>query len=283
MAFNEIKYRARLIKDLGRVPPVWATEGKLSQVVLNLLINAAHAIDEGNVEANRITVRSWSAGADAFVEVKDTGKGIPAEDRWRIFEPFFTTKPVGMGSGLGLSICRSIVTDFGGDIRVESEVGTGTRFVIRLPIHAEAPSRVRETGEAPAVAARRGRILLVDDEEVILKATKRLLGGMHDVVTLNSAEAARAILEHDHAFDVILCDLMMPEMTGMDLHQWLAERHPALAEQMVFVTGGAFTPRAAQYLAALPNLKLEKPIEGAALKALVASLVLAAPTKRDPS
>jgi CheY-like chemotaxis protein len=135
------------------------------------------------------------------------------------------------------------------------------------------------TGETPALVATSGRILVIDDEDLILKTTKRLLGHDHEVVTLSSGEAARAILEHDHAFDVILCDLMMPEVTGMDLHQWLAARQPALAERVVFVTGGAFTPKATAYLAGIANLKLEKPVEGAALKRLVAELVLASRTR----
>jgi two-component system cell cycle sensor histidine kinase/response regulator CckA len=279
MAFNEIKYRARLVKDLGRVPPVWASEGKLSQVVLNLLINASHAIDEGKVDSNRISIRSWAEGDDAFMEIEDTGKGIPPENLSRIFEPFFTTKPTGMGSGLGLAICRNIVAAFGGDIRVQSQLGKGTRFVIRLPIHAAPREGVPTRGTTQRSAqAGRGRILVVDDEELILRTMKRLLGRDHEVVTAASGEAGRAILERDQSFDVILCDLMMPEMTGMDLHSWLAQRHPALSERMVFVTGGAFTPRASEYLTRVRNLKLEKPIEPRVLEQLVARLIAGADT-----
>jgi PAS domain S-box-containing protein len=282
MAFNEIKYRARLVKDLGTVPPIWASEGKLSQVFLNLLINASHAIDEGQVDQNRITIRTWTEGGDAFAELKDTGKGIPRENLARIFEPFFTTKPMGMGSGLGLAICRNIVADLGGDIQGESEPGKGTRFIVRLPIGAGThhPDRDAAAEDAPERSATRGRILLVDDEELILRSTKRLLDRKHEVVTASSGQAARAILEHDQSFDVILCDLMMPEMTGMDLHEWLAKENPALAEQMVFVTGGAFTPRASECLARVPNLKVEKPIEPAALKRLVSRMVARARAKR---
>ena len=281
MAFNEIKYRARLVKDLGQVPSVWGSEGKLSQVFLNLLINAAHAIDEGRVESNRITIRSWAAGSDAYVEVEDTGKGIPPKNLSHIFEPFFTTKPMGMGSGLGLAICRSIIADFGGDIRVESQVARGTRFVIRLPLPANAPEavRTRPLTEAVQVSPLRGRILVVDDEEMILRTMARLLGQEHEVVTATSGEGGRAILERDQAFDVILCDLMMPEMTGMELHQWLSRHHPVLAEQLVFITGGAFTPLASEYLVGVRNRKLEKPIEAAALKRLVGAIIVSARNK----
>jgi len=104
-----------VVKDFGQVPPVLATEGKLSQVFLNLIINAAHAIGDGNAEENCITIRTWAEGDDVFAEVSDTGRGIPPENLERIFEPFFTTRKFGKGSGLGLSISRSIVSEFGGD------------------------------------------------------------------------------------------------------------------------------------------------------------------------
>jgi CheY-like chemotaxis protein len=117
---------------------------------------------------------------------------------------------------------------------------------------------------------------VVDDEPAILDIIARLLGREHEVVTAASGQAARVVLEKDASFDVILCDLMMPEMTGMDLHAWLAKHNPALAAQMVFVTGGVFTPRATEYLASVGSLKIEKPFDAASLKKLVAKLVQAA-------
>jgi PAS domain S-box-containing protein len=278
MVSNEIKYRARLVIDLREVPWIWASEGKLTQVLLNLLINAAQAIDEGDVDRNRITVRNWTEGNDVFVEVADTGTGIPRENLSLIFEPFFTTKAVGKGSGLGLAICRNLVTELGGDIRVESQVGKGTRFVIRLPVKsAELDERPRvAVPEAAQVPSIRGRILVVDDEPAIRAMMKRLIGREHEVVTAASGTQGQAILEQDPSFDVILCDLMMPEMTGMDLHEWLVRRNPALAAQMAFITGGAFTPRASEYLAGVGNLRIEKPFDAANLRKLVSKLILAA-------
>jgi two-component system, cell cycle sensor histidine kinase and response regulator CckA len=278
MAHNEIKYRARLVKDLGPVPAVWASEGKVAQVFLNLLVNAAQAIDEGNAEHHRITVRTWSDGHEVLAEVSDTGKGIPPENVERVFEPFFSTKMVSAGSGLGLAICRNIVTGFGGDIRVESQVGQGTRFVVRLPVPLAAPQAPPDQAApaTPATPTVRGRLLVVDDEAAIRRTMQRLLGRAHEVVTAASGEEARAILERDHAFDLVLCDLMMPEMSGMDLHAWLAQHDPALAARVVFVTGGAFTPRASEYVARVGNLRIEKPFDAANLARLVAELVVAA-------
>jgi len=273
MAQNEIKFRAKLVKDLGRVPAVLASEGKLSQVFLNLLVNAAHAIDEDDVENNFVKLRTWTEASDVFAEVSDTGRGIPPENLERVFEPFFTTQ--GVGSGLGLAICRSLVNEFGGDIRVESEVGKGTRFVIRLPVMAEAPEQRRDRAvpETPRRPAVRGRILVVDDEEGICRAMQRLLGREHEVVTAASGAEGRALLEQDQAFDLILCDLMMPEMSGMALHAWLAARDPTRAQQMVFLTGGAFTPKAADYLASVANRRIEKPFDPVDLERLVSELI----------
>ncbi len=274
MAHNEVKYRATLLKDFGQVPPVLATVGKLAQVFLNLIINAGHAIGEGDVARNRITLRSWATADSVFAEVSDTGCGIPPEDLERVFEPFFTTKKLGLGSGLGLSITRNILTEFGGDIRVESQVGGGTRMIVRLPVSARRPAESVEP-TVPTATARvvPGRVLVVDDEAAIRKILTRALSPPHAVVLAASGREAKTILEQDPAFDVILSDLMMPEMTGMELHAWLVTQNPALARRCVFISGGAFTPSATDYLASVPNLRIDKPFDRTALRAVVEALV----------
>ena len=277
MAHTDIKLLAQLTIDLGEIPPVQATIGKLSQVFLNLLINATHAFDASKVEHNRLTVRTWCEGNDVLAEVRDTGQGMSKEQLSRIFEPFYTTKGVGMGSGLGLSICRNILTEFGGDIRAESEPGRGSRFIIRLPADLGEEKQPAETAVAePARATLRGRLLVVDDEPAIRTLMVRLLGQQHDIVTAESGKEAQLLLEHDSAFDVILCDLMMPGMTGMDLHEWLVAENAKLAGRMVFITGGAFTPKATDYLASADILTLEKPYEPVMLRQVVTERVLAA-------
>jgi signal transduction histidine kinase len=132
LAYNEIKYRARLTRDLQETPNVFANEGRLAQVFLNLLINATHAIDKGNPEGNEILVRVWHEGDEVFAEVKDTGKGIDPANLPHVFAPFFTTKERGVGTGLGLYISKNIVLSLGGKLEVQSTVGQGTRFVLRL-------------------------------------------------------------------------------------------------------------------------------------------------------
>jgi len=134
LAFNVIKYRARLVKEYGQTPPVLATKASLGQVFLNLLVNAAQSIPEGSVDENeiRVSTRTDELGR-AIVEVRDSGSGISPEVVPRIFDPFFTTQPAGAGTGLGLSICKNIVAALGGEIRVESRVPGGSLFRVALP------------------------------------------------------------------------------------------------------------------------------------------------------
>jgi len=279
IASNEIKYRARLVKDLSPVPTVVASEGRLSQVFLNLLVNAAHAIAEGDVENNEIRVRTWREGDEVCVEVRDTGKGIPPENLEDIFEPFFTTKEVGVGSGLGLAISKSIIAGYGGRLEVKSELGKGTSFSIHLPIkEGEVASEEGPTGEAREEHHVRGRILVVDDEPAIRSAIKRMLEG-HEVVEAGCGDEGRVVLKKDQSFDLILCDMMMPGVSGMDLHEWLSDTHPQLATRVVFITGGAFTPRAREYLTRVGNLRVEKPFDAVNFKKIVSELILAARSK----
>lgn len=262
MADHEIKYRARLVRELGEVPRVLGHDGRLSQVFLNLVLNAARAIEEGNVEENHITVRSWTEDDRVFVSVEDTGAGIAAQDLHRLFEPFFTTRSPGQGAGLGLSVCHAVVSDHGGSIDVESELGQGSRFVVWLPAADAELSEGRAKSAVPpppAEESRRRRLLLVDDEAMVLRVLDQLLGRRYEVFTAEGLEAAIAVLEAEKDLDLVLCDMMMLDGTGMDLYAWLQEQRPELAEAMVFMTGGTFTPRAREFLATFEQRSLKKP------------------------
>ncbi len=275
MAFNEIKYRARFVKDFGPVPEVLATDGKLAQVFLNLLINAAHSIDEGRVEENEIRARTFANGDSVCAEVIDTGRGIAAEHRGKVFQPFFTTKDVGVGTGLGLSICKKIIGDFKGELSFTSEVGKGTRFLVRLPRIPEGWKKEegKKRESTPAKTPDRGRILVIDDEEGIREIFMRLLKGEYEVVTAESGAVGLAILEKDRGFDGIFCDLMMPKMSGMELHAQLSQLDSNLAERIVFMSGGAFTPKASSYVEEVGNRCVEKPFEAEVLEKMAAEMV----------
>jgi signal transduction histidine kinase len=268
MAWTEIRHRARLVKDFGATPKVLGNEARIGQVVLNLVLNAAHAIEEGDAANNEIRVVTRTRDGQAIIEVRDTGSGMPPEVKTRIFEPFFTTKGVGQGTGLGLSIVHGIVTAMAGSLEVDSELGKGSVFRVVLPPAMVRELAVPETTPTPTDYGIRPRVLVVDDEPLYLQSLRRLLGKTCDVSTAASARAAREALSKGE-FDLVLCDLMMPEETGMDLYAQLARTRPAIAEAMVFMTGGTFTSRAREFLEHVPNLRFEKPFDAAQLRAVI--------------
>jgi CheY-like chemotaxis protein len=270
MADNVIRHRARLLMDFEPVGAVEASESRLCQVFLNLLLNAAQAIPEGvSVGEHEIRVRIRALGAEKVsVEVSDTGVGMPADVLARAFDPFFTTKPVGEGTGLGLSICHGIIESMGGTIVAESELGRGSTFRVVL----RAAQREAEPLRQPTVAqpTPRARILVVDDEPNVTTALQRSLATEHDVATANSAQAALKLMVGEGSrFDLVLCDVMMPGMTGMDLYAELGRQAPEMLGRLVFMTGGAFTPRAVAFLRDVPNPTLSKPLDLGQLRALV--------------
>lgn len=274
MAWNELRHRARLVKRYMKVPLVEANESRLGQVFLNLIINAVHAIPMGNYEGNQITISTYlDASGRVVVSVADTGSGIPPAVRPRLFTPFFTTKPVGVGTGLGLAISHRIISQLGGELTFESEVDKGTEFRVVLPVAINpAPRRgsARLTLQPPV---RRGKVLVIDDEEPLAMAIKRYLSTDHEVTAVYSASAALDLLESGARYDVVLCDLMMPQITGMELHGLVQRLDKDQAEKMVFITGGAFTASARDFLATTTNRRLEKPFDLKELKKLVNDLI----------
>jgi two-component system, cell cycle sensor histidine kinase and response regulator CckA len=271
MLRNEIKYRARIERDLRSTQAVRANHARLGQVFLNIILNAAQALDETAAKRNVVRVRSFDEGEFVVIEVEDNGPGIPSEVVPRIFDSFFTTKPRGIGTGLGLPISLGIIRTLGGQLTVDSRPGEGATFRVRLPAVAAVPSTVTPPSDetpAPREYVRR-RVLAVDDEPLLLKAYRRMLSDIHVVETaLGGVEAMRA-LERDATYDVILCDLQMPEVSGMGLHEQVRARWPALAERFVFVTGGAFSPDAKRFLEESTCAVIQKPFRVEDLLALV--------------
>jgi PAS domain S-box-containing protein len=259
MAAAELRHRAHMIRDYEGVPPVEASESRLAQVFLNLLVNAAQALPVGAAEQNEIHVAiAKDSDARVRVEVRDSGKGMSPSVRARIFDPFYTTKPVGEGTGLGLSICQSIITGLGGTISADSQPGAGSVFTVTLPsAQVQTPAEPQRGGSARA-AVRRARVLVIDDNTMYAKTLPRLLEG-HDVTLAASGMDALDRLRSGESFDLILCDLMMPVMTGMDVHAAISRERPELLASIVFVTGGAFTAGARAFLDAVPNVCVEKP------------------------
>lgn len=261
MARHEIEPRAEIEIRYGETPLVKANEGRLGQVFLNILINAAQAIPEGKAADNKITITTKKdSSGNACIEVQDTGAGIPDHIKDRIFDPFFTTKPIGTGTGLGLSICHGIITAAGGKIKVESRKGKGTLIRITLPASSlSAEPTKSEIAVAPSISERL-KVVLIDDEEIFAATIASALKKHHEVeVFTDSAEALKHIMS-DAKFNVILCDLMMPNFTGMDIYeQLLNAKDPDLHKRIIYMTGGAFTPRSTKFLQNNEIKRIEKP------------------------
>jgi PAS domain S-box-containing protein len=270
MAWNEIRRRARLVKNYQHVPLVWANESRLGQVFLNLLMNAAQAIPEGNALGHvvRVTISHDEARGRVVVAIGDTGAGIPAELRARLFTPFFTTKPPGVGTGLGLSICKRIVDSLGGEITVESEVGNGTVFSVHLPLAPAGLTNIVSSPPPPLWPHRRAHVLIVDDDRLLGQGLVRALA-RHDVRAVGSAREALSLLTDGARFDVILCELVMPDMTGIEFFGELEARFPAHARRTVFTTAGVRDARSAEFLSAMPGRCLQKPVSLRTLLAVI--------------
>ena len=280
IANGEIRQRAQLVKVYGDVPRVDANEARLGQVFLNLIINAAQAIPPGNPDANVITL---TVGTDPegriLVEVRDTGAGIPPAIRSRIFDAFFTSKPPGEGTGLGLAISRQLLAQMGGEIDVESAVGVGTVFRVHL-LPADRGGVMTTPSEIPSLveaAPRRGRVMLIDDEQMIVSFLERVVELEHDIESYTEPRRALQRLLAGERYDVILCDLMMPEVTGPDIFNALARAAPEQAGRVIFITGGAFTPRVRAFLEETRAPLLEKPFDIRVLLKMLRDRVDAAP------
>jgi PAS domain S-box-containing protein len=274
MANNQIRHRARVVEDYeSDLPPVEGDPSKLGQVVINLLLNAAQAIVDGDLEQNEIRICASTTvdSKHVKIDISDTGIGIPTAIIGRIFDPFFTTKEPGTGTGLGLAISHQIVRSMGGDITVESKAGAGSTFTLILPIaNGETREQVRERKSVPRFTQ---RVLIVDDEAAVGRSLQMLLAPETDVVAVLSADDALAQLDDGDAFDAILCDLMMPHNSGMQFYEAITVSRPEYLSRIIFMTGGAFTPQARAFLAKLDRPHLEKPFSEQELRDAIASAI----------
>ncbi|MEQ8279914.1 MAG: ATP-binding protein [Deltaproteobacteria bacterium] len=265
---NELRHCARYrIIDDGTRPTVYADDSQLVQVLTNLMLNAAHAIGQGSASQNEVVVSLATASDETvFVEVRDTGPGMPEEVRAHIFDPFFTTKPKSHGTGLGLSICLGIITAHGGEISVESEVGAGTRIRVTLPRHytTDAPTTVTTRDPADRAEESRRSVLCVDDDGPVLRAIGRLIKA-HDVELIDDPLAALERLRDGATFDVLMFDLMMPTMTGAELYAEVASLRPELVERILILTGGSFHASTAAFEEQMADRLIQKPVTRQAL------------------
>jgi signal transduction histidine kinase/CheY-like chemotaxis protein len=279
LAWNELRHRVRVVKDFSSVPEVLGDEGRLAQVFLNLILNACQAIPDGRQGVLRIS--TGSEGRRVSVCIEDDGVGIDPEDLPYVFEPFFTPQSGWGGgpkqraqprarqrpeqyrdtaAGLGLAICRNVVTALGGTITVTSVPEAGSRFTVTL----QAAEALDASAEGNRARSRervntRARILIIDDEPLLGQTLRFAFQDRHDVEVASSGREALERLGTDADFDLVLCDLMMPDVSGEHVYRSVSEKTPGLLPRFVFMTGGAFTERAQEFLAQFAGRQLEKP------------------------
>jgi PAS domain S-box-containing protein len=259
MVSSQIRHRARLERHYFEVPEILCIPNNITQVIVNLLVNAVHAIEPGDPDNNMILVRTRCQSEQIVIEVQDSGCGIPQENLDRIMEPFFTTKQRGKGTGLGLAISASIVQQHCGTLEYESEVGKGTSAKLMLPVRGVLKPSTRMGEKAASSTSNKLRILLVDDEESLLRALRRSLGRKHEVLTATSAQQAIDLLGDEGAVDLVISDLMMPDMNGLQLYETVIAKHPHLKGRIVFMSGGIFVEQIDSYIAEHALKVISKP------------------------
>jgi signal transduction histidine kinase/CheY-like chemotaxis protein len=227
-------------RDLGFVVPARGNRQRLGQVLLNLVLNAAHAIEDECNAHGTIFVRSWSDTRYTWLEVRDDGPGVADEHRDRIFEPFFTTRAA--GSGLGLAVCRAMIRELGGELTLEPVYSHGACFRIRLPIWLSngnaSPNALSDITRNTSLTPKKRRVLLVDDDPPVRRALRRMLATHHQVEEAASIQEA---LEKSQAieFDVLVTDLVMSHGGGPALIEHLKEQGSHLANHVVVISGMA--------------------------------------------
>jgi signal transduction histidine kinase len=269
MARPQIRHRANVVEDIAQLSPVLANEGRLGQLFLNLLVNAAQAIPEGDYDRHEIRVVGRMRG-DMYAEItiSDTGCGISPENLARIFDPFFTTKPAGVGTGLGLPICKRIVSEIGGDLTVSSQPGRGSSFTARFPTTMLRQNVLKVVPPKIAAALSRARVLVVDDERMIVTLVQNILGTDHEVVGTTSPEEALGLIAREQ-FDVIFCDVMMQNTNGLEFFRAAQRVVPDIGPNFVFMTGAASSESLREALAEAGNPIVDKPFEARQLRDVV--------------
>jgi signal transduction histidine kinase/ActR/RegA family two-component response regulator len=265
IAGHVMRGRAAVDLDIDPVPAVIGDEPRLTQVFVNLLMNAAQCFAGDDPARNRVTIRARVDAASVRVEISDNGPGIAPEVLPRIFDPFFTTRPVGQGLGLGLSISYNVVADLGGRLTCHSHPGAGATFTITLPVADPAP--VRATGHIK-------RILLVDDDPAVLASLEFMLEADYQVVAVgNPTEALR--LTARTSFDVVIADLDMPHLTGLDLLDAICRHNTSLIGRAVLMSGSAaLLDAASEGLSARARrpILLEKPLDAGVVREVIEQL-----------
>ena len=253
---SELRGRAKIAAHIPDLPRVGVNEGELCQVITNLLLNAAHAVDPAK-PTNRISIsaRLSEDGTRVQVVVEDDGCGIDPANVGRVFDPFFTTKAPGRGTGLGLFVSKRIVEAAGGALQIESRPNVGTTVLVTLPV---VPGQVTAPSSKPPAGTRRCTVRGIDDEPAFLRSLQLVLEDTHDVVVSSrSREALELVRADPERFEAILCDLSMPEIDGVAFYHHMEAL--GLARRFVLMTAGAFTSHGEEFIRQAKCRRIGKP------------------------
>lgn len=271
---HEVHHRGRLTTRFENVPPVMANESKVEQICLGLLLFAAQMLPDDAVKRHEVRL---SLAADerqfAVLEIVCEGCNVAEIDIERLFDPF-ASRDDGKMLGFGLSVCSGLVEQLGGQIEAEALPGTGLLLrtaIPCVPLHrlTEPTTASTPPSSMPPALQGKARVLVVDDDPGVGRALRLMLEDEHEVKSLVRPREALQELLSDSSYDLIFCDLMMPELSGMDIYQVLRFNRPGYESRIVFMTGGAFTPSARRFLEQVPNQRIEKPFNLRSLRRLV--------------
>ena|GEM_PF-799311 len=280
---KQITSVAALERDYGAdVPALLLPRSRLTQVLTNLLINAAHAIEEVRRPMHRVRISIRYDNEAIALSISDTGPGIAPDIVERIFDPFFTTKRGDRdtgGTGLGLSISRSILHDIGGDLIVESVHGAGATFIAVIPTEGRRVIQHARFQAAIGSSPPNGRssVLVVEDEEALLRSFATALRQRFHVLLAADGQEAIDLLESGSTPDAILCDINMPVINGFELYGWLLDNRPDLARHVVFITANAADEAASSFFARVEKQVLEKPVSRERLLSAIDRIVATSP------
>jgi signal transduction histidine kinase len=267
LAQADLKHRVNLQVHMPELPPVLGASGRLSQVVLQLLLNALQSFDDEHQGERRVEVIGVVDQGAVALTVRDNGRGMDRNTQERIWDPFFTTHTRG-ALGLGLPICQDIIARHGGTLTVESAPGAGTSVTVRMPSMQDAVhfSRLENPLDGATDPLHGASILVVDDEPAIVRCIQRLLRAAGEVRTATSGRDALDQLLEGLTPDLILCDLMMVDLSGVELYEQVLAQRPELEPRILFITGGAFTDRTRAFTEEHFDRIIEKPFESKVLR-----------------
>lgn len=271
LAQLDLRQKIEIVRQVEPNLSVRARQGQLVQIMLNLVLNAARAIEDGEAAEPRIRISAVGASADAVhLTVSDTGASVSPERRACLFDPSASLSASGVGPTFGLALSKRMLDELGGSIALTSTGPTGNTFTVRLPRVEKEETTLETPSSQPELSPTPYRVLVVDDEPLIARAIKRALAPFI-VHIANDGEEALATLAN-HTFDAILCDLMMPRISGADLYAHIERNLPHLLNRIVFMTGGAFSEWSQQFLESVNCPVLEKPFQPLQLRECIESV-----------